>query len=82
MLVLSRKVGEKIVLGDNVTIVINRIAGHRVSIGIIAPRDMRVVRSELGPREGAERGPSEIGFSDPGHAVGVTAEPGIVHPIH
>jgi carbon storage regulator CsrA len=68
MLVLSRKVGEKIVLGDNVTIVINRIAGHRVSIGIVAPREMRVVRSELGARDEAARQPVVNGFSDPVYA--------------
>jgi len=44
MLVLSRKVGERIVIGDNVTVVINRIVGSRVSVGIEAPTDVRIVR--------------------------------------
>lgn len=47
MLVLSRKVGEKIVIDDKVTIIVNRISGGRVSIGIEAPQGVRVVRSEL-----------------------------------
>ena len=47
MLVLSRKVGEQIQIGDNVSIVVNRVAGDRVSIGIKAPRHIRVVRGEL-----------------------------------
>jgi carbon storage regulator CsrA len=47
MLVLSRKVGQKIVLGDDVVLVINRIAGNRVSIGIQAPEHVRIVRGEL-----------------------------------
>lgn len=47
MLVLSRKVGEKIVVDDKVTITINRISGGRVSVGIEAPPGVRVVRSEL-----------------------------------
>lgn len=47
MLVLSRKVGEKIQIGENVVLVINRISGNRVSIGIEAPEDMRIVRGEL-----------------------------------
>ncbi len=47
MLVLSRKVGEKIQIGENVVLVINRISGNRVSIGIEAPDDMRIVRGEL-----------------------------------
>ena len=47
MLILSRKVGEKISIGDNVTIVVNRISGNRVALGIHAPKDVRVVRGEL-----------------------------------
>jgi len=47
MLVLSRKTGERIVIGDNITVVVNRIDGNRVSIGIEAPRDVRIVRGEL-----------------------------------
>lgn len=47
MLVLSRKVGERIQIGDNITVVINRIAGNRVTIGIEAPHDLRIVRKEL-----------------------------------
>ena len=49
MLVLSRKVGEKLVIGDNITIVVNRVAGNRVTIGIDAPDDIRIVRGELKP---------------------------------
>jgi carbon storage regulator len=47
MLVLSRKAGEKISIGDQITIVVNRIAGNRVAIGIQAPDNVRVVRGEL-----------------------------------
>ncbi|MBP85424.1 MAG: carbon storage regulator [Planctomycetaceae bacterium] len=47
MLVLSRKVGQKLVIDDNITIVINRIAGNRVSIGIEAPNDVHIMRGEL-----------------------------------
>ena len=47
MLILSRKVGEKIAIGENVTIVVNRISGNRVALGIHAPKDIRVVRGEL-----------------------------------
>ena len=47
MLVLSRKVGERIRIGDQITIVINRVVGSRVSVGIEAPSQVRIVRGEL-----------------------------------
>ena len=47
MLVLSRKEGEKLVIDGNIVITINRITGHRVSIGIEAPPNVRVSRGEL-----------------------------------
>ena len=47
MLVLSRKEGEQLVIGDNVVLTINRISGNRVAIGIEAPREVRIVRGEL-----------------------------------
>ena len=37
MLVLSRKAGERIRIGENITIVVNRVVGSRVSGGIIEP---------------------------------------------
>ena len=47
MLVLSRKEGEKIVIGEGIVLTVNRIAGNRVMVGIEAPRDVRIVRGEL-----------------------------------
>ena len=47
MLVLSRKVGERIHVGDDITIEIRRIAGNRVTIALGAPRDVRILRGEL-----------------------------------
>lgn len=47
MLVLSRKVGEKLIIGDNIVVTINRINGPTVSIGLEAPREVRIVRGEL-----------------------------------
>ena len=49
MLVLSRKIGEEIVVGDDVKLVINRISGNRVTIGISAPSEVRIIRGELEP---------------------------------
>ena len=47
MLVLSRKVGERILVGDQVTITVVRITGGGVRIGIEAPPDLTVIREEL-----------------------------------
>ena len=47
MLVLGRKVNQKLEIGDDITITICRIGGSRVAIGIEAPAETRVVRSEL-----------------------------------
>ncbi len=51
MLVLSRKTREQIQIGENVVVTIVRVKGNTVRLGIEAPRDVRVVRSELPLRE-------------------------------
>lgn len=47
MLVLSRKVGQKLVIDDKITIVVHRVSGNRVRLAIEAPDDVRVLRGEL-----------------------------------
>lgn len=47
MLVLSRKPGEQIIVGDNIRITVNRISGNRVALGVSAPDSTRVLRGEL-----------------------------------
>lgn len=47
MLVLSRKPGERILIGDDVAVTVVRIGPNTVRIGIDAPRDMNIVRDEL-----------------------------------
>ena len=47
MLVLSRKVGERIWIGDDISITVVRITGGGVRLGIEAPSEMPVVREEL-----------------------------------
>ena len=47
MLVLSRKAGQKLQIGDNVTITILEVHGNTVRVGIEAPRAIRVLRGEL-----------------------------------
>ncbi len=60
MLVLSRKLNEKIQIGDNITITILGIKGRGVRVGIEAPREVRVLRSELQSHEPeADASPAE-----------------------
>ncbi len=47
MLVLSRKEGEKLVIGDNITLVVSKISGNRVTLGIEAPADVKIFRGEI-----------------------------------
>lgn len=47
MLVLTRKAGEEILIGDNIRLTLVRIQGNRVRVGIEAPDSVRVVRGEL-----------------------------------
>jgi carbon storage regulator CsrA len=55
MLVLSRKLGERLVIGDDVVLIVNKIAGNRVTLAIEAPNHVRIVRGELSPLESGER---------------------------
>ena len=47
MLVLSRKKGESIIIGDNIEISIIDIQGDTIRIGINAPREVQIYRKEL-----------------------------------
>jgi carbon storage regulator CsrA len=49
MLVLTRKLQEKIHIGDDVTVTILKVKGRTVRLGIEAPRQVRVIRGELPP---------------------------------
>ena len=47
MLVLSRKVGERIHIGHDVFVEVRRIAGSRVTLAVNAPKSVRILRGEL-----------------------------------
>jgi carbon storage regulator len=47
MLILTRKEGEQIKVGDDITITVKRLGNGKVRIGIDAPRGMKIVRKEL-----------------------------------
>lgn len=62
MLVLSRKVGEEIWIGDEIRVKVVRVHGSRVAIGIEAPEEIKVIRSEL-----AHRGNSGVDDQEEAH---------------
>lgn len=47
MLVITRKVGESIVISDNVEVCVLEAVGDKVKLGINAPREIKIIRSEL-----------------------------------
>ena len=55
MLVLTRRVGEKLVIGDDVTVAILSVRGNQVRIGIAAPPEVQVHREEIYQRILKER---------------------------
>lgn len=55
MLVLTRKVGEAIMIGDDIVIRVMGINGGSMRVGIEAPRDIRVDREEIRERINAEK---------------------------
>lgn len=60
MLVLTRKLQEKICIGNDITVTILRVKGQQVRIGIEAPRNVRVIRGELPPLATDREQPAEV----------------------
>lgn len=47
MLILTRRTGEKLIIGENVTVTVLSVKGNQIRIGIEAPRDISVNREEI-----------------------------------
>jgi len=47
MLVLSRKVGEKIIIDGHITVQVVSISGNKIRLGIVAPPEVEILREEL-----------------------------------
>jgi carbon storage regulator len=56
MLVLSRKLGEKIFIGENICITVVDIDRGKIRLGIEAPREVAIYRQELLPQQGTQHG--------------------------
>jgi carbon storage regulator len=74
MLVLSRKPGESIKLGDQIEVIIIAVEGHRVRIGVNAPREIRIMRSEVDPTViQSNRDAAEAASKQPGNLAKAAA---------
>ena len=47
MLVLSRKVGETILIGDNIAVTVVQVGPGNVRLGVVAPQEVAIVREEI-----------------------------------
>jgi carbon storage regulator len=65
MLVLSRKIGERILVGDQVIITVTAIGGARVRLGITAPPHVSIRREELDAAAGGAAEVPAVGRTPP-----------------
>ena len=54
MLVLSRKVGERILIGENITVTVVRVAQGTVRLGVDAPDELPIIREEIKDQQRAK----------------------------
>lgn len=59
MLVVTRKTDESIIISDNIEITVLEVSKDRVKIGISAPKDIKIIRSELRDAQNTNRESSE-----------------------
>lgn len=71
MLILTRRVGETLMVGDDVTVTVLGVKGNQVRIGVNAPKDVAVHREEIYDRirKENEGGPATVGSTTGGSTI-------------
>jgi carbon storage regulator len=61
MLILGRRVGESVHIGDDIIVTVLGVQGQHVRIGVAAPNDVLILREEVADRDKAEAAKAEAG---------------------
>ena len=75
MLILTRKTGESVVVGDQIRVVVVEVKGRQVRLGVEAPEDMKIYRGEIFDRIQEENSrASRVGTADLSGAIGLWSQ--------
>jgi len=77
MLLLSRRVGESVIIGEDISVTVLRVRGNQVRLGVDAPKNMSVQRATI-----SERKPEVVIAADNSSGEVVTLDPQLHQPDH